>query len=287
MSKDIRHDRYRFDIESKDAKSINDIIQGFKKFKRYSDTIEPNAFNGETDNVDETKNKLLNIAESKKEENNNEIVTTTKSNEGIFKNSDVTAKNNKSSFDFSAGGFKPDITNLRGYNPNVDIAANLKKGNFYADIEGDASLKGGADYTAEAGYKGDKFDVKINPKDIQANYKGDNVNAGINTKGIHAGAQLNDKVNVDLNKRFDGDTNIAAIYKGDNVNASVDTRGFEIGREFGDSDANISVNLTKDFNGDTDVNVEGIKQLNKYLKAKGFANTSGNYGASLGFDIPL
>ena len=245
MSKDIRHDRYRFDIESKDAKSINDIIQGFKKFKRYSDTIEPNAFNGETDNVDETKNKLLNIAESKKEENNNEIVTTTKSNEGIFKNSDVTAKNNKSSFDFSAGGFKPDITNLRGYNPNVDIAANLKKGNFYADIEGDASLKGGADYTAEAGYKGDKFDVKINPKDIQANYKGDN------------------------------------------VNASVDTRGFEIGREFGDSDANISVNLTKDFNGDTDVNVEGIKQLNKYLKAKGFANTKGDFGASIGFDIPL
>ena len=95
------------------------------------------------------------------------------------------------------------------------------------------------------------------------------------------------KVNVDLSKRFNGDTNVSADYTGDNVDARIDTKGFEIGRTFGDKDNNVNINLAQDFDGDTSVNVEGIKQLNKYLKARGFANTSGNYGASLGFDIPL
>jgi len=268
---------------SRELESGTNILEGFRKFKRLSDQIEPSGFDEVTDNINKTKEKLFNIADNKKESANED-------NKGIFKNSNVATENNNNNnnnnnFDFSTGGFKPDLTNLGSYNPNVDIAANLKKGKFYTDVEGSASLKQGVDYNLEAGYKGDKFTAKIDPKDIQAKYKGDNFNAGIDTRGIHAGTKLNDKVNVDLSKRFNGDTNIAAIYKGDNVNASVDTRGFEIGREFGDSDANINVNLTKDFNGDTDVNVEGKKQLNKYLDLKGFADTRGDYGASVGFDF--
>ena len=268
----------------KDIESGTNIIEGFKKFKRYTDQIEPDTFSGVTDNISKTKEKLFNISDNKKNSANG-------NNKGIFKNSNVATENNNNNnnnFDFSAGGFKPDVTNLRSYNPNVDIAANLKKGNFYTNIEGSASLKEGADYNLEAGYKGDKFTAKIDPKDIQAKYKGDNFNAGIDTKGIHAGTQLlNDKVDVNLSKRFNGDTNVSAGYTGDNVSARVDTKGIEIGKTFGDNDSNININLGQSFDGDTNVNIEGIKQLNKYLKAKGFANTSGNYGASLGFDIPL
>ena len=260
---------------SRELESGTNILEGFRKFKRLSDQIEPDTFSGVTDNISKTKEKLFDISQNNKKNNN--IVTETKS----------TDKNNKSNFDFSAGGFKPDVTNLGSYNPNVDIAANLEKGNFYTNIEGSASLKQGVDYNLEAGYKGDKFTAKIDPKDIQAKYKGDNFNAGIDTRGIHAGTKLNDKVNVDLSKRFNGDTNVSADYTGDNVDARIDTKGFEIGRTFGDKDNNVNINLAQDFDGDTSVNVEGIKQLNKYLKARGFANTSGDYGASLGFDIPL
>ena len=133
---------------------------------------------------------------------------------------------NKKNIDFSAGGFKPNLTDIANYNPNVNLAANFggDKG-FYADANAGASLQGGVNYNAEAGYKGK------------------------------------------------------------NVDAKVDTRGLQIGTGFGDDDANVNVNLAQGFDGDTNVNVEGKKQLNKYLDLKGFADTKGDYGASVGFDF--
>ena len=246
---------------SKEIESGINIIEGFKKFKRYTDQIEPDTFSGVTDSISKTKEKLFNISDNKKNSANG-------NNKGIFKNSNVATENNNNNFDFSAGGFKPDVTNLGSYNPNVDIAANLKKGNFYTNVEGDASLQGGVNYNAEAGYKGDKFDARINPE------------------GIHAGTKINDKVSVDLDTRFNGNTDIAANYTGDNVDASINTEGFQIGTGFGGDNSNVNVNLAQDFeSGDTNVNVEGKKQLNKYLDLSGFANTKGDYGATLGFDF--
>ena len=68
--------------------------------------------------------------------------------------------------------------------------------------------------------------------------------------------------------------------------ASINTEGFEIGTGFGGDNSNVNVNLALDFeSGDTNVNVEGKKQLNKYLDLKGFADTKGDYGASVGFDF--
>ena len=107
----------------------------------------------------------------------------------------------KKNVNISAGGFKPDFTDIGNYNPNVNIAANLggDKG-FYADAGADASLQGGVNYNAEAGYKGK--------------------NVGVN------------------------------------------------------------VNL-----GQGSINLEGKKQLNKYLDLTGSADTSGNYRAGIGFDF--
>ena len=132
----------------------------------------------------------------------------------------------KKNVNISAGGFKPDFTNIGNYNPNVNIAANLggDKG-FYADAGAGASLQGGINYNAEAGYKGK------------------------------------------------------------NVDAKVDTKGLQIGTEFGGDDANVNVNLAQRFDGDTNVNVEGKKQLNKYLDLTGSVDTSGNYRAGIGFDF--
>ena len=48
---------------------------------------------------------------------------------------------------------------------------------------------------------------------------------------------------------------------------------------------NPNVNLAQRFGGDTNVNIEGKKQLNKYLDLKGFADSDGDYGASVGFDF--
>ena len=133
---------------------------------------------------------------------------------------------NKKNIDFSAGGFKPNLTDIANYNPSVNLAANLggDKG-FYADAGADASLKGGVNYNAEAGYKGK------------------------------------------------------------NIDAKVDTEGLQIGTGFGGDNNNVNVNLAQRFDGDTNVNVEGKKQLNKYLDLKGFADTRGDYGASVGFDF--
>ena len=48
---------------------------------------------------------------------------------------------------------------------------------------------------------------------------------------------------------------------------------------------NVNVNLAQGFDGDTNVNIEGKKQLNKYLDLTGSADTSGNYRAGIGFDF--
>ena len=109
---------------------------------------------------------------------------------------------------------------------SVQITANLggDKG-FYAEAGAGASLQGGVNYNAEAGYKGDKVDAKI------------------------------------------------------------DTGGLQIGTGFGGDKNNVNVNLAKRFDGNTNVNVEGKKQLNKYLDLTGSADTSGNYRAGIGFDF--
>ena len=80
-------------------------------------------------------------------------------------------------------------------------------------------------------------------------------------------------------------SNLEAGYKGKNIDAKVDTKGLEINTGFGGDDNNLNVNLAQRFDGDTNVNVEGKKQLNKYLDLKGFADTKGDYGASVGFDF--
>ena len=141
---------------------------------------------------DPVKEKLFKIAGDKKQNNND---TESSANTSSETNTD------KKNINFSAGGFKPDFTDISNYNPNINVAANLG-GNegFYADAGAGASLQGGVNYNAEAGYKGK--------------------NMGIN------------------------------------------------------------VNL-----GQGNINVEGKKQLNKYLDLTGSADTSGNYRAGIGFDF--
>ena len=167
---------------------------------------------------DPVKEKLFKIAGDKKQNNNNN--TESSANTSSETNTD------KKNINFSAGGFKPDFTDISNYNPNINVAANLGGDEgFYADAGAGASLQGGVNYNAEAGYKGK------------------------------------------------------------NIDAKVDTEGLQIGTGFGGDDANVNVNLAQGFDGDTNVNVEGKKQLNKYLDLKGFANTKGDYGASVGFDF--
>ena len=166
---------------------------------------------------DPVKEKLFKIAGDKKQNNND---TESSANTSSETNTD------KKNINFSAGGFKPDFTDISNYNPNINVAANLGGDEgFYADAGAGASLQGGANYNAEAGYKGK------------------------------------------------------------NIDAKVDTKGLQIGAGFGGDDTNVNVNLAQRFDGDTNVNVEGKKQLNKYLDLKGFADTKGDYGASVGFDF--
>ena len=184
------------------------LVEGLKSI--YDEADSQGAFNS-------IKEKLFKKAGDKKQNNND-----TESGANVSSETNTDKKN----IDFSAGGFKPNLTDIANYNPNINIAANLggDKG-FYADADAGASLQGGVNYNAEAGYKGK------------------------------------------------------------NVDAKVDTRGLQIGTGFGDDDANVNVNLAQGFDGDTNVNVEGKKQLNKYLDLKGFADTKGDYGASVGFDF--
>ena len=184
------------------------LVEGLKSI--YDEADSQGAFNS-------IKEKLFKKAGDKKQNNND-----TESGANVSSETNTDKKN----IDFSAGGFKPNLTDIANYNPNVNIAANLGGDEgFYADAGADASLQGGVNYNAEAGYKGK------------------------------------------------------------NVDAKVDTRGLQIGTGFGDDDANVNVNLAQGFDGDTNVNVEGKKQLNKYLDLKGFADTKGDYGASVGFDF--
>ena len=184
------------------------LVEGLKSI--YDEADSQGAFNS-------IKEKLFKKAGDKKQNNND-----TESGANVSSETNTDKKN----IDFSAGGFKPNLTDIANYNPNVNIAANLggDKG-FYADANAGASLQGGVNYNAEAGYKGK------------------------------------------------------------NVDAKVDTKGLQIGAGFGGDDTNVNVNLAQRFDGDTNVNVEGKKQLNKYLDLKGFADTKGDYGASVGFDF--
>ena len=70
-----------------------------------------------------------------------------------------------------------------------------------------------------------------------------------------------------------------------NIDAKVDTKGLQIGTGFGGDNNNVNVNLAQGFDGNTNVNIEGKKQLNKYLDLTGSADTSGNYRAGIGFDF--
>ena len=184
------------------------LVEGLKSI--YDEADSQGAFNS-------IKEKLFKKAGDKKQNNND-----TESGANVSSETNTDKKN----IDFSAGGFKPNLTDIANYNPNVNIAANLGGDEgFYADAGADASLQGGVNYNAEAGYKGK------------------------------------------------------------NVDAKVDTRGLQIGTGFGGDDNNVNVNLAQRFDGDTNVNVEGKKQLNKYLDLKGFADTKGDYGASVGCDF--
>ena len=184
------------------------LIEGLKTI--YDEADNQGAFNP-------IKEKLFKKAEDKKQNNND-----TESSANVSSETNTDKKN----INFSAGGFKPNLTDIGNYNPNVNVAANLggDKG-FYADAGAGASLQGGVNYDAEAGYKGK------------------------------------------------------------NIDAKVDTEGLQIGAGFGGDNNNVNVNVAQRFDGNTDVNVEGKKQLSKYLDLKGFANTKGDYGASLGFDF--
>ena len=186
------------------------LFEGLKSI--YDEADSQGAFNP-------IKEKLFKIAGDKKENNNN---NDTESSANVPSEA-VTDKKN---INISSGGFKPNLTDITNYNPNVNVAANLggDKG-FYADAGAGASLQGGVNYNAEAGYKGDKVDARI------------------------------------------------------------DTGGLQIGTGFGGDKNNVNVNLAKRFDGDTNVNVEGKKQLNKYLDLTGSADTSGNYKAGIGFDF--
>ena len=184
-----------------------DLFGGLKSI--YDEADSQGAF-------DPIKEKLFKIAGDKKQDNNTES------------SADVSSEANtaKKNINISSGGFKPNLTDITNYNPNVNVAANLggDKG-FYADAGAGASLQGGINYNAEAGYKGD------------------------------------------------------------NVDARIDTEGLQIGTGFGGDKNNVNVNLAQRFDGDTNVNVEGKKQLNKYLDLTGSADTSGNYKAGIGFDF--
>ena len=186
-----------------------DLFGGLKSI--YDEADSQGAF-------DPIKEKLFKIAGDKKQNNNNN----TESSANVSSEADTDKKN----INISSGGFKPNLTDITNYNPNVNVAANLggDKG-FYADAGAGASLQGGVNYNAEAGYKGDKVDARVG------------------------------------------------------------TGGLQIGTGFGGDKNNVNVNLAQRFDGDTNVNVEGKKQLNKYLDLTGSADTSGNYKAGIGFDF--
>ena len=184
------------------------LVEGLKSI--YDEADSQGAFNS-------IKEKLFKKAGDKKQNNND-----TESGANVSSETNTDKKN----IDFSAGGFKPNLTDIANYNPNVNIAANLGGDEgFYADAGADASLQGGVNYNAEAGYKGK------------------------------------------------------------NIDAKVDTKGLQIGTGFGGDNNNVNVNLAQGFDGNTNVNVEGKKQLNKYLDLTGSADTSGNYRAGIGFDF--
>ena len=166
------------------------LVEGLKAI--YNEADRQGAF-------DSVKEKLLSKARIKKESGNTE--SNAFGPEANTDKKNVKADTDKKNINISAGGFKPNLTDIANYNPNVNVSAKLGGDEgFYADAGAGASLQGGVNYNAEAGYKGK--------------------NMGIN------------------------------------------------------------VNL-----GQGNINVEGKKQLNKYLDLTGSADTSGNYRAGIGFDF--
>ena len=133
---------------------------------------------------DPVKEKLFKIAGDKKQNNND---TESSANASSETNTD------KKNIDFSAGGFKPNLTDIANYNPNVNIAANLggDKG-FYADAGAGASLQGGVNYNAEAGYKGKNIDAKVDTEGLQigTGFGGDDANVNVNlAQGFYVNVQ--------------------------------------------------------------------------------------------------
>ena len=109
------------------------LVEGLKTI--YDEADKQGAF-------DPIKEKLFKKAGDKKQNNND-----TESSANVSSETNT----NKKNVDFSAGGFKPNLTDIGNYNPNVNIAANFggDKG-FYADAGADASLQGGVNYNADA-----------------------------------------------------------------------------------------------------------------------------------------
>ena len=161
------------------------LVEGLKGI--YNEMDKQGAF-------DSVKEKLLSKARIKKESGS------TESNAFGPEAKSVEATDKKN-VNISAGGFKPDFTDIGNYNPNVNVSAKLGGDEgFYADAGAGASLQGGVNYNAEAGYKGKNMCINVNL-------------------------------------------------------------------------------------GQGNINVEGKKQLNKYLDLTGSADTSGNYRAGIGFDF--
>ena len=139
------------------------LVEGLKGI--YNEMDKQGAF-------DSVKEKLLSKARIKKESGNTES--------NAFGPEAATEKKN---LNISAGGFKPDFTDIGNYNPNVNVAANLGGDEgFYADAGAGASLQGGVNYNAEAGYKGKNIDAKVDTKGLQigTGFGGDNNNVNVN-----------------------------------------------------------------------------------------------------------
>ena len=126
------------------------LVEGLKTI--YDEADKQGAF-------DPIKEKLFKKAVDKKQNNND-----TESSANVSSETNT----NKKNVDFSAGGFKPDFTDIANYNPNVNLAANFGGDTgFYADAGAGASLQGGVNYNAEAGYKGKNIDANVDTKGLQ------------------------------------------------------------------------------------------------------------------------
>ena len=120
------------------------LVEGLKGI--YNEADKQGAF-------DSVKEKLLSKARIKKESGNTESNAFGPEADTDKKN--INTDTDKKNVNISAGGFKPNFTDIANYNPNVNVSAKLGGDEgFYADAGAGASLQGGVNYNAEAGYKG-------------------------------------------------------------------------------------------------------------------------------------